>query len=120
MIRISITKSAEIGHCLPDHPIERNRRPHGHSILVTVTAEGPRDQGMVMDFDVFGTQIQAIVETIDHQFLNDTRPEIGIPTLENIAEYLGKVMALTSGERRIVSVRVDRPSCGQSAEWRPE
>ena len=118
-IRISKTATAEVAHYLEDHPLEHNRRLHGHSILVTVTAEGDKHLGVVQDFGVFGAQVKEIVGLLDHTCLNDHFPEIDPPTLENIAEWLGRAMSATGGERRIVSVKVERPTCGETAEWTP-
>lgn len=117
--RISKSASAEIAHFLPHHPKPENQRIHGHSIIVTVTAEGECQGGMVQEFGVFGSQVEQIVGLLDHCLLNEAHPEINPPTLENIAEWLGRVMVMTSGDRKIVSVRVERPTCREAAEWLP-
>lgn len=108
-----------MAHNFPGHPVKGNARMHGHSIRVTVCAM--RDDeiigGMVMDFCAFELQVQAIAGLLDHQFLNDV-PDLGDPTLENIATFIGRRMAVVA-PLRTVSVKVERPSLGQAAEWTP-
>lgn len=118
MIQISKTISCEVAHFLPGHPIEKFSRVHGHSIYVTVTAQGAVTAGMVDDFSAFGAQVDTIVKLLDHRLLNELDPPMEYPTLENIAEWIAVRMSLTGKvERKIVSVKVDRPSCGESATW---
>lgn len=118
---ITISKSVciEVAHNFPGHPIKGNARIHGHSIWVTVSAtrDDPIIGGMVMDFGVFDTQVRTIAGLLDHQFLNDV-PDLGAPTLENIATYIGTRMAIVA-PLRTTSVKVERPSLGQIAEWTP-
>ena len=121
-IRISKSATAEIAHFLPGHPNVRNRLVHGHSLIVTVTAEGERQadsqRGMVQDFGIFGRQVEAVVGCLDHACLNEVFPDIEPPTIENIAEWVALRM-IEAGGPRIVSVKVDRPTCRESAEWLP-
>lgn len=72
---------------------------------------------MVMDFCAFAAQVQIIAGLLDHQFLNSVT-DLGDPTLENIATFIGKRMALVA-PLRTVSVKVERPSLGHAAEWVP-
>lgn len=119
-LRISKTVHAEIAHRLPAHPIPGNQRIHGHSLTVTVTAAGEPVGGVVQDFGILGAQVAAVVGLLDHQYLNEAHPEIDPPTLENIALWIARVMERTQPEgRSIVSVKVERPSCGEAAEWTP-
>ena len=50
MIRISKSVSIEIAHFLPSHPIARNSRVHGHSLIVDpmgrVLADGGTEPGI--------------------------------------------------------------------------
>ena len=125
MITISQSMCIEVAHSFPGHPIAPNQRVHGHSLEVTVKATRENDNldgaelelngGMVMDFHAFGAQVEIIVGMLDHHFLNEV-PDLGAPTLENIALYIGRRMA-TVGPLRTISVKVERKSLGQSAEW---
>lgn len=119
-ILISQTVWAEIAHSMTGHPVEENRRIHGHSIKVTVSAERPGrlQDGQVMDFSVYRSQVEAIVGLLDHRHINVDFPEIGEPTLENIAEWIGVRMGI-AGPLRTVSVKIEREHLGQAAEWLP-
>lgn len=118
---ITISKSAwiEVAHCFPGHPIQENRRIHGHSLKVTVTAkpDGELIAGMVMEFTAFDAQVEMVIGFLDHQYLNEVHG-LGEPTLENVARFLGRRMALVA-PLRTISVKVERPSLGQAAEWTP-
>ena len=118
---LTISKSVciEVAHHFPGHPIKGNARIHGHSIWVTVSATRDDEiiDGVVLDFGVFENQVRTIAGLLDHQFLNDV-PHLGAPTLENIATFIGRRMA-TVAPLRTVSVKVERPSLGQVAEWTP-
>jgi 6-pyruvoyltetrahydropterin/6-carboxytetrahydropterin synthase len=119
MITIRKTVHIEVAHRFAGHPIEENSRVHGHSLKVTVTAarDEPLIAGMVMDFTAFDVQVGQIVGLLDHRYLNDVK-DLGPPTLESVAEYLGCRMAVV-GPLRTVSVEVERPSLGQAAKWTP-
>jgi len=64
---------------------------HGHNWRVEVEARQKEldDAGMVMDFKVLKKRLRALLETIDHAYLN-TIPYFKKvnPTSENIARYL--------------------------------
>lgn len=117
MIQISKSVWIECAHHFPAHPIEENRRVHGHSMKITVSATGDRRAGAIMDFSVFGAQVKAIADLLDHRMLNDL-PDLEFPTLENIAEWFGRRFAIT-GPLTTVRVLVERPHRGEAAEWTP-
>jgi 6-pyruvoyltetrahydropterin/6-carboxytetrahydropterin synthase len=90
-----------------------NRRIHGHSFYVDVTLRGEMDPatGMLQDFDEIRRVLAAIANDLDHRMLNDI-PELGTPTLENLARYIfGHAQQSFPA---LVRVRVRRPSLGQS------
>ncbi len=64
---------------------------HGHNwrVMVSVGSEGLDSLGMVMDFRVLKTEVEAVVERLDHKFINEIPPfdEIN-PTAENISRYI--------------------------------
>jgi 6-pyruvoyl-tetrahydropterin synthase len=115
--RIGITKFAEIAHYMPDALDEHQRRMHGHSIQISVVASGLVWNGVVIDFDRFEAIVGKVVGRIDHSCLNESVPEISPPTLENLAAWLFHHIVRTEIGTRLESVRIDRPSCGQWAEW---
>lgn len=64
---------------------------HGHNYRVHVAAraKSPGDGGMVIDFGDLKTATSAIVERLDHTFLNEVEPFDKIdPSAENIAKFL--------------------------------
>ncbi len=71
-------------HLGPDHPCSRI---HGHSYRFTVECTGDTDErGFVIDYKEISEVVDPIVETLDHQFLNDV---ISIPpSTENLAKWL--------------------------------
>jgi 6-pyruvoyltetrahydropterin/6-carboxytetrahydropterin synthase len=117
-ITISKTVNIEVAHRFARHPIAQNNRVHGHSLVVTVSAakDGELSAGMAMDFHAFEDQVKTVTDLLDHRYLNDIR-ELKEPTLECVAEFIGKRM--NAAPLRTVSVSVERPSLGQAAEWRP-
>ncbi len=64
---------------------------HGHNwrVEVTLTQEGLDKAGMVMDFTVVKAELNKILATLDHKYINDIPyfREVN-PTSENIAKYI--------------------------------
>jgi len=71
---------------------EKCENLHGHNWKIEVTVAGEKldDGGVLMDFGIIKKHVRAIMETLDHKFLNelelfgDTTP----PSSENIAKYI--------------------------------
>lgn len=71
---------------------EKCENLHGHNWKIEVTVAGEKldDGGVLMDFGIIKKNVHAIMETLDHKFLNelelfgDTTP----PSSENIAKYI--------------------------------
>lgn len=64
---------------------------HGHNyrVHVTVRAPSPGDGGMVIDFGDLKKATNAVVDRLDHAFLNEIAPFDKIdPSAENIARFL--------------------------------
>jgi 6-pyruvoyltetrahydropterin/6-carboxytetrahydropterin synthase len=59
---------------------------HGHNYIIDVIVEGSVDSktGFVMDFHVLDETVKPLINTLDHQVLNDFIPN---PTAESIAEW---------------------------------
>lgn len=80
----------EAAHFLPNVPVgHKCRRMHGHSYTVCVTVEGLVDpmSGMVMDFADISKVVKPVIESLDHQTLNDIEG-LGNPTSEVLAVWL--------------------------------
>lgn len=86
----------DAAHQLPNHS-GKCAQLHGHTYTVEVAivgevnmTEGASDEGMVIDFgDVSRWWRTEIEPRVDHQFLNDTMPEVYRPTTaENLALWI--------------------------------
>ncbi len=88
--------------------------------------EGERldDSGLLVDFIDVKNVMQAVIERLDHQFLNDVPPfDVKNPSAENIAEYFHDEMRNGLGGApvpvRIREVKVWETDI-QSASYRPK
>ncbi|HOF17773.1 MAG TPA: 6-carboxytetrahydropterin synthase, partial [Phycisphaerae bacterium] len=65
------------------------RRMHGHSYRVDIHVTGPVDErlGWVMDFAQIKRAVQAVLDRIDHRYLNEI-PGLENSTSEILAKYL--------------------------------
>ena len=79
-------------------------RMHGHNwkLEAEVTATALDEAGMVLDFKDVRQTAQAVIEKLDHQYLNDIEPFNRLnPTAENIAAYVFRGMAERLNNERI-------------------
>ncbi|MBP1626545.1 MAG: queuosine biosynthesis protein QueD [Holophagaceae bacterium] len=79
--------SFEAGHFIYNHP-GKCRNMHGHSYKLYVSVGGPvnPETGMVIDFgDLVRIVQEAVIEKLDHHFLNDIIP---LSTSENISVWI--------------------------------
>jgi len=80
----------EAAHRLADYPGKCNRL-HGHNWKVEVTVAGEEldNLGMLIDFRVLKQEVNKVIETLDHYYLNEIEPFRTVnPTAENIAKYI--------------------------------
>jgi len=110
MFEISVEHTFAAGHALRGYK-GKCENVHGHNYRVRVTVGGQRldSAGLLMDFVDLRKAIKALVERLDHRFLNDLTPfdEIN-PTAENLAKYLFDELASRVPEQgpRVRSVTV--------------
>lgn len=80
-------------------PTHKCARVHGHSYVLEVMISGELENGMVrgLEFDVIDEVAKALVRVCDHQLLNDI-PNMGVPTIENIAPWFAKAISRGLGE----------------------
>ena len=93
------------------------RRVHGHSYEVEITIAGAPDAGTgwIVDFEALAGAMGSVRETLDHNLLNDIEG-LENPSLENLSVWIaGRLKAAFPG---LLSVRVGRPSCGESCTFR--
>jgi 6-pyruvoyltetrahydropterin/6-carboxytetrahydropterin synthase len=122
MIRITrrIEFSAAHFYHNPSFSAEENRRVfgkcnnphgHGHNYVLEVTIAGDPDPttGMVLDLKELKDILQMeVMERMDHRHLNYEVPELAgqIPTCENIAAVIWKLLEPKIGSGRLDRVRL--------------
>ena len=84
---------------------------HGHNftVEVSVESEGLNESGMVMDFRLLKARTRAILEDLDHRYLNELPFFRGMnPSAENLAAYIFAEIArqVDQGSRRVSWVSV--------------
>ena len=89
MYYLTITVEFEAAHRLPEYPGKCSRL-HGHNWKVEVTIAGSQlnSLGMLMDFRELKSEVNTVVERLDHYYLNELEEFSSInPTAEHIAKY---------------------------------
>lgn len=86
-------------------------RLHGHNwkVEVVVCSEGLDDIDIALDFKVLKAKTNAIMDRLDHQYLNDVPPFDKInTTAENIARYIYEELSRDLNQEgvRVKEVRV--------------
>ena len=97
MFEVSVEQSFAAGHALRNYK-GKCENVHGHNFKVRVVIEGEKldETGLLVDFLDVKTVMRAIIDRLDHQFLNDVPPfDVKNPSAENIAEYF--YQEVTSG-----------------------
>jgi 6-pyruvoyltetrahydropterin/6-carboxytetrahydropterin synthase len=124
MFEISVDQTFAAAHALRNYR-GKCENVHGHNFRVQVTIEGDRldDTGLLADFIDVKNLMRAVIERLDHQFLNEIAPfDVTNPSAENIAEYFHREMtpglAGTPVPVRIREVKVWETDI-QSATFRP-
>ncbi len=83
---------------------------HGHNYVLECTVAGEIDAetGMVINLVDLDRILDAVVEPIDHRFLNHEVPwfQNRIPTTENVALYLGQEIAAKLTGCRLARIRL--------------
>ena len=94
MYEISVDYTFAAGHALRNYR-GKCENVHGHNYKLRVTVEGAEldSTGLLMDFIDVRAAIRALVERLDHQFLNDLPPFDKLnPSAENIARYFSDAL----------------------------
>jgi 6-pyruvoyltetrahydropterin/6-carboxytetrahydropterin synthase len=90
MFEATVEVSFAAAHNLREYP-GKCARLHGHNFRVQVTAQARLldATGMVLDFTALKGHLRAILEELDHGYLNEIPPFDRInPTTEALAKYL--------------------------------
>ena len=111
MFEVSVEDTFAAGHALRNYR-GKCENVHGHNYRVQVTFSGPEldSIGLLVDFVEVKKLMGAVVDRLDHQFLNELPPfDVLNPSAENIAKYfydeisggLGQSKPVRLGEVRI-------------------
>ena len=97
---------------------------HGHNFTVEVAVESESldEGGMVMDFRLLKAKTQAILETLDHRYLNELPVFNGKnPSSENLAAYIFAELSrqVDQGSQRVGWVSVWESDTSQAKYRRP-
>jgi 6-pyruvoyltetrahydropterin/6-carboxytetrahydropterin synthase len=106
MFEVSVEQTFAAGHALRNYK-GRCENVHGHNFKVRVVIEGEKldDTGLLVDFLDVKAAMQAVIDRLDHVFLNDVAPfDVKNPSAENIAEYFFTEIARSL--KSAVAVRV--------------
>jgi 6-pyruvoyltetrahydropterin/6-carboxytetrahydropterin synthase len=89
MFEVCVEKTFAAGHALR-HYRGKCENVHGHNYRIQVTVEGEElnSIGLLVDFVELKKRLNAIVDRLDHQFMNDLEPFTVLnPSAENLAKY---------------------------------
>ncbi len=89
MFEVSVDEMFSAGHALRGYK-GKCENPHGHNYKIRVVLEGANldSIGLLYDFIDLKKIMRAIIEGLDHKFLNDQAPFDKInPSAENLAKY---------------------------------
>ena len=109
-----LTKSFtfEAAHSLSNTKETRNNNLHGHSFHVEFTLKGNiNENGMIIDLTELNNLVIKLKKKLDHSYLNDIN-DIGIPTLENIGNYVWNFIKKENS--KVYRIQVSRKTCNES------
>ncbi len=103
MYKINVSDTFSAAHQLKGYD-GACRNVHGHTwkVRVGIVCETTDDIGLSIDFNVIKKHLRELIETLDHQFLNELEIFKSLnPTSENIARYM----------YRHIKQRINIPDC---------
>ena len=90
MFEVTIEQTFAAGHALRNYH-GKCENVHGHNYRCQVTMEGEDldDTGLLVDFVLLKKVVGAVIDRMDHQWLNDFPPfDVLNPSAENIAKFI--------------------------------
>jgi 6-pyruvoyltetrahydropterin/6-carboxytetrahydropterin synthase len=111
MYEVSVDETFAAGHALRAYH-GKCENVHGHNYRVRVTLEGEQldAAGLLVDFVELKRVLRAIIDRLDHTFLNDIPPFDKLnPSAENMARYFydEMVQGLGAGNAaRVAEVKI--------------
>ncbi len=90
MFEVTIEESFSAGHALRNyHGKCENVHGHNYRCQVTLVGEKLDDIGLLVDFVALKKTVHAVLDRLDHQWLNDLPPFDKVnPSAENIARHI--------------------------------
>jgi 6-pyruvoyltetrahydropterin/6-carboxytetrahydropterin synthase len=122
MFEITVEEKFAAGHALRNYH-GKCENVHGHNYKVEVTLAGAEldSAGLLLDFVEVKKALGAVVDRLDHQYLNDLPPfdELN-PSAENMARYIYEELArgLPAGRVTLSAVKLWETDTA-SATYRP-
>ena len=95
MFEVTIEETFAAGHALRNYR-GKCENVHGHNYRCQVTLEGAEldDIGLLVDFVELKRVLHAVLDRMDHQWLNDFPPfDVQNPSAENMARYIYEQVA---------------------------
>lgn len=110
MFEVTIEQTFAAGHALRNYH-GKCENVHGHNYRCQVTMEGDQldDTGLLVDFVLLKKVVGAVIDRMDHQWLNDFPPfDLLNPSAENIAKFIYDevVKGINTPSVRLESVRL--------------
>ena len=110
MYQVSIETHFSAAHRLRNYKgLCENLHGHNWKVEATVCSEKLDNAGMVIDFNILKQKTKAIVDVLDHQYLNEIDPfKATNPSSENVAAYIFSRLsiALIDDPVKLISVSV--------------
>jgi 6-pyruvoyltetrahydropterin/6-carboxytetrahydropterin synthase len=110
MFEVSVEKTFAAGHALRGYK-GKCENVHGHNYKIRVTLAGAEldSTGLLYDFVEMKRRMDAIIERLDHRFINDIPPFDQLnPSAENLARYFYRELDQVLREKPPeVPVRID-------------
>jgi 6-pyruvoyltetrahydropterin/6-carboxytetrahydropterin synthase len=124
MFSVKIKTEFSAAHCLREIG-GKCENLHGHNFAVEVVVDSPTldDSGMVMDFRLLKASTRAILEKLDHRYLNELPIFRGKnPSAEMIAAYIFDELSkeINRGGRHIRRVTVWESESSRATYEGPE
>ena len=106
MFEVSVEETFAAGHALRNYH-GKCERIHGHNyrVLVTLRGEHLDEAGLLVDFVEVKRALNAVIEAMDHQFLNEVPPFDRLnPSAENMARYICQRLETAFGPGRAFEI----------------
>ena len=110
MYQVSIETHFSAAHRLRNYKgLCENLHGHNWKVEATVCSEKLDNAGMVIDFNILKQKTKAIVDVLDHQYLNEIDPfHETNPSSENVAAYIFSRLSIALKDHpvKLISVSV--------------